>query len=454
MAARNVGFNSTFEQQRQVINQIAVDVDTLQNSGLLTSFTESDPVFTASPSSGITTTNISEWNSSYGWGNHAVVGYATEGYVDSSIVGFITSGAISGFVTEGYVGLQTFTGAATTITSSQILNWDEAYGWGNHSTQGYLTDVSITAGANIEVLETSEGNFIITSTGGGTITGIAGTWAVNESGIHTTKYVGIGTTLPTSLLTVNGDGKFSGVVTATKFESSIAGTPTLNSPNNLNINAVVVAISTDVSVGRNITAAGIVSASSVTASTVAASSFSGIGSNITNIRLPWTKFYLNTQNNVKPPVGIITSSDYLGRNWGSWYSCTFLNGSFTAGLSPTNAAYNPTLDGVGFTTDRFFGFLQGATYEFHMELDVYDGAGRSAEVELYTWESSTAAFSNQSIWYPGSAIGNNPLRVHHTALFTFESSTTSNNWVRYKLHSSMSPTYYITQAILTIKKIA
>ena len=138
MAARNVGFNSTFEQQRQVINQIAVDVDTLQNSGLLTSFTESDPVFTASPSSGITTTNISEWNSSYGWGNHAAVGYATEGYVDSSIVGFITSGAISGFVTEGYVGLQTFTGAATTITSSQISNWDEAYGWGNHSTQGYL----------------------------------------------------------------------------------------------------------------------------------------------------------------------------------------------------------------------------------------------------------------------------------------------------------------------------
>jgi len=37
--------------------------------------TEIDPVFTASVASGITGTNISNWNTAYGWGNHATAGY-------------------------------------------------------------------------------------------------------------------------------------------------------------------------------------------------------------------------------------------------------------------------------------------------------------------------------------------------------------------------------------------
>jgi len=111
---------------------------------------------------------------------------------------------------------------------------------------GYLTNVNITAGSNITVLETSEGNFIITST---SVAGAGGTWAVNAAGIHTSKNVGIGTELSSSALWVEGDGRFSGVVTATRFESTSAGTPTIDSPNNLNINAVNVAISTDLTVG-------------------------------------------------------------------------------------------------------------------------------------------------------------------------------------------------------------
>jgi hypothetical protein len=45
--------------------------------GALPTFTETDPIFTASPSFGITSTNISNWNTAYGWGNHATVGYLT-----------------------------------------------------------------------------------------------------------------------------------------------------------------------------------------------------------------------------------------------------------------------------------------------------------------------------------------------------------------------------------------
>jgi len=83
----------------------------------------------------------------------------------------------------------------------------------------------------------------------GAAVGSAGTWAVNAAGIHTTKNVGIGTALSSSALTVEGDGRFSGIVTASRFESTSAGTPTIDSPNNLNINAVTVAISTDLTVG-------------------------------------------------------------------------------------------------------------------------------------------------------------------------------------------------------------
>jgi hypothetical protein len=38
---------------------------------------ETDPVFTASAAGGITGTNITNWNTAYGWGNHASAGYVT-----------------------------------------------------------------------------------------------------------------------------------------------------------------------------------------------------------------------------------------------------------------------------------------------------------------------------------------------------------------------------------------
>jgi len=456
MAARNVGINSTFEQQRQVINQIAVDVYDLENS----------------PYSGITTNNIQSWDASYGWGNHALVGYLTS-YTETDPI-FLSS-------------------AASGISTNDISDWNTAYSWGNHASQGYLTNVSITAGSNINVVESSEGNFIITATLpnsgisgisiqeegnpvgssgsittinfvgasvtataigqtatidisniiGGAIAGSAGTWAVTSVGIHTIKNVGIGTTNPTSSLTVSGDGIFTGIVTASRFETSVSGTPSIDSPNNFNINAVTVAISTDLTVGGDIGVTGI-----ITASSVISNDFVG------KVYIPWTKFYLNTQSQVKPPVSTVSNSSYLGRNWGTWYTCTFLNFPNTANLSPSSALYNPTLSGIGFTDDRFTGFEQGGTYDFCVQVEIYDGVGRAAEMELYSWESSVGVFSNQSVWYPGSSVGNNYLTVHHSTLITFEDSNPNNNWARYKLHSGITSTYYIGQAILDIKKIA
>lgn len=87
-------------------------------NGYISSYTETDPVFTASPAHGITSTNITNWNSAYSWGNHATAGYLTS-YTESDPV-FVAS-------------------AAHGITATNITNWNSAYGWGNHASAGYLT---------------------------------------------------------------------------------------------------------------------------------------------------------------------------------------------------------------------------------------------------------------------------------------------------------------------------
>lgn len=468
MAARNVGVNSTFEQQRQVINQIASDVYTIQNTGI---FSEQDPVFLSSAAAGIGSSDINNWNTSYSWGDHAlvgyategyvdssIVGYATEGYVDSSIVGFITSGSLSGYATEAYVNQQINSlvdgapGALDTLNElSAALNDDANFATTiTNSLSTKISGVGIESGGVLVGSGITTLNFIglgntLTVNGSRVDISISGTdgnsgqFEITSTGIHTLSNVGIGTTNPTSTLTVSGDGKFTGVVTATKFESSIAGTPTIDSPNNLNINAVTVAISTDLSVGGDVQVLGTIS---------------GDGSQITNIKIPWTKIYLNTQPEIKPPSSTIANSNYLGLNWGDWYSCTFLNAVNTNNLSPSSSQFDPTLSGVGFSTDRFNGFSQGSTYEFNIEVEVYDGSGRSPEVEQYGFEASTGAFSNTSIWYPGNGVGTRSLIFHHTAVFTFEDPDPVNNWIKYRLHSSMNSTYYIGYAILNIKKIA
>ena len=56
-------------------------------------------------------------------------------------------------------------------------------------------------------------------------------WISTAAGIHTLSNVGIGTTNPISALTVQGDGRFSGVVTATSFSGTnlnLSGTATVD----------------------------------------------------------------------------------------------------------------------------------------------------------------------------------------------------------------------------------
>lgn len=85
--------------------------------------TETDPIFTAHPANNISATNISNWNSAYGWGNHATAGYLTS-YTETDPI--FTAHTAHG------------------ITTTNINNWNTAYGWGNHATAGYLTSYTET----------------------------------------------------------------------------------------------------------------------------------------------------------------------------------------------------------------------------------------------------------------------------------------------------------------------
>jgi hypothetical protein len=289
-----------------------------------------------------------------------LTGYATT----SSIVGFITAGALTGYATtDSIVGF---------VTSGALT--------------GFITGVNITAGSNITVLETSEGNFIITST---SVAGAGTTWSVNEIGIHTTKNVGIGTTLSSSALTVEGDGRFSGIVTATRFESVSAGTPTIDSPNNLNINAVLVAISTDVTIGDELRVAGITTIGPGgirVAGVVTATSFSGSGSGLTNI-----------------PAGQLTGS------------LPAINGSALTNLPAASLPANGS-----FTTLSVSGITTSAS--FRTNSTVGDGTDVGFAIKYYITANGSSEYR-----FAGPGVvntTNNPtFYLHRGFTYIFENST-------------------------------
>lgn len=85
------------------------NVSTLTNdAGYLTSFTETDPVYIAS-SWYTTTNNSSNWDTAYGWGNHASAGYAsastavvtTGSYADPSWLTSLATSKLSGSIDGG-----------------------------------------------------------------------------------------------------------------------------------------------------------------------------------------------------------------------------------------------------------------------------------------------------------------------------------------------------------------
>lgn len=85
--------------------------------------TETDPVYGASPANGITNNHILNWNTAYGWGDHSTAGYLTSYDETDPVFG---------------------ASAAYDIEDGDITHWNTAFGWGNHATAGYLTSYTET----------------------------------------------------------------------------------------------------------------------------------------------------------------------------------------------------------------------------------------------------------------------------------------------------------------------
>ncbi|MFA7683029.1 MAG: hypothetical protein WCX94_02680 [Candidatus Dojkabacteria bacterium] len=169
--------------------------------GYLTSYTETDPVFQISAAAGITTTNISNWNSAYSWGDHSelysLVGHNHDGEYEPLLIrntAFNKNfGTTADTVSEGdhtHSDLHSHTNKTILdgITSTDVSNWDTAYGWGDHSLAGYLT--TVIAGGTDGYVQFNNLNSLAATT----------IYYNNVNG-----YTGLNTTSPVSLLDVRGD---------------------------------------------------------------------------------------------------------------------------------------------------------------------------------------------------------------------------------------------------------
>lgn len=94
--------------------------------------------------------NSSNWDTAYGWGDHSTAGYLTSqtSHADVLVDGDFTSS-----------GLMATNGCGTySIVTNNSSNWDTAYGWGDHSTAGYLTSYTEsdpTVGTHIKNITTT-----------------------------------------------------------------------------------------------------------------------------------------------------------------------------------------------------------------------------------------------------------------------------------------------------------
>jgi hypothetical protein len=128
------------------------------NGSEWTEAAETDPVFGASASSGIAGADITNWNEAFGWGDHSEAGYITSYTETDPVFGASASSGIAG---------------------ADITNWNEAFGWGDHSEAGYLTEFD-------EEDPTWSGD------------------ANSSSTIYREGSLGLGTTSPTALLHTSG----------------------------------------------------------------------------------------------------------------------------------------------------------------------------------------------------------------------------------------------------------
>ena len=148
--------------------------DLVNDTGYITGYTETDPVFSASIAAGITTTELSNWNAAYNWGDHSTAGYLTSvgnlSTIDDVAISSVQNNQLLKYnsSTQEWINwtpnfLTSFTetdpvfaaSPAGGITNANIGNWNTAFSWGNHAAAGYLTGISSLSIGALSDVDTS-----------------------------------------------------------------------------------------------------------------------------------------------------------------------------------------------------------------------------------------------------------------------------------------------------------
>jgi hypothetical protein len=183
------------------------------SAGSVANLVETDPVFSVSPAAN--PTNIGNWNTAYGWGNHATAGYLTH-FTETDPIFSIHP--------------------ANGIISDNIANWNTAYGWGNHAGLyrpiGYVPTWSEVTGKPtfaavatsgsyndlinkpVQLTEADVENYIANDIITYYVPRDNGTKLVSGTIWDNGNFIGIGTTTLTDRLTVEGNIRASNNVAA------------------------------------------------------------------------------------------------------------------------------------------------------------------------------------------------------------------------------------------------
>lgn len=133
-------------------------------AGVPSIYTETDPVFLASPVGSVTAPDVTNWTTAYGWGDHGAAGYqdalggtgvvkstaGTISYLTDNSTNWNTAFGWGNHASAGYLTSYTetdpvFVGhAAYGVTSVRLTQWDTAFGWGDHGAVGYITSYTET----------------------------------------------------------------------------------------------------------------------------------------------------------------------------------------------------------------------------------------------------------------------------------------------------------------------
>lgn len=191
----------------------------VDTSTYLTSFTETDPVFAASPAAGISSANITNWNSAYGWGDHSLVGYISS---ESDPNAWLKTGAtaivgpiISGdFATFNLTEIDAFIINGNNKSARLLIDNTDSID-GTHNVGIQLSNNSVKTWT-IAAYNPEDADYDFSCYNS----------VLSLSAFHidgTNNNIGFGTTTPSVKLEVIGDGIFSGGLKSTALRQELAG---------------------------------------------------------------------------------------------------------------------------------------------------------------------------------------------------------------------------------------